>query len=392
MTEPVDVTLPLRRSFVRLGGRPLVQHQLDMALAMGCERLVCIVRALEPEVVALQQRAERAGVLFHTVTAPRDLSALVAAQDDVVVIYEGLLADPASVSELIEGGPGVFVQPVETGLAAGFERIDINHATAGLLRIPGRLIETLVQLPPDCDVPSALTRIALQAGVAMREVPVTARSGMGWQMITSEEAAHAIEHQWIAHKLGNARLVSPGRRLVRAAILGFAPSLLHAGNASLIAIAAMVAVMALAFGAAWFGWEAAGFVMAALAWLCLCSATMLRRLESPLVAGEVKRDTGLTALDWLFDAVLVLLVHWAAPPVAGTNSLLSLAMPTTLLLLVRLVGRVPMLPGAAFIADRALLCLLFALCAVTGLLDWVLALGMVALAGAILAFFSARSS
>ncbi len=390
MTEPVDATLPLRRSFVRLGGRPLVQHQLDMALAAGCERLICLVRSLEPEVIALHQRAERAGLLFNTVTAPRDLSALVTAQDDLVVIYEGLLADPESVAKLIEQGPGVFVQPIETGLAAGFERIDINHASAGMLRIPGRLIEELVQLPPDCDVPSSLTRIALQAGLATREVPVAARSGMGWQMITSDDEAHAIEHQWIAHKLGSARLVSPGRRLVRLAILGFASSLLHAGNASLIALASTLAVLALALGAAWMDWAATSFLLAALAWLSLCSATMLRRLEAPLAAGEVKHETGLAALDWFFDAVLVLLIHWAAPPLAGTSPLLSLALPVTLLLLVRLSGKIPAVPGAALIADRALLALLLAVCAAAGLVEWAIALMSVVLAATILATSSAR--
>lgn len=391
MTEPVDATLPLRRGFVRLGGRPLVQHQFDIALAVGCERLICIVRSLEPEIIALQRRAERAGVLFNTVTAPRDLSALVTAQDDVVVIYEGLLADPASASDLIEQGPGVLVQPIETGLAAGFERIDINHASAGVVRIPGRMIEALVQLPADCDVPSTLVRIALQGGVATREVPAAARSGMGWQMITSEEEAHAIERQWIAHKLGNARLVSPGRRLVRMTILAFASSLLHAGNASLIMVAATLAVLALALGAAWFGWAAAGFVLAAIAWLCLCSATMLRRLEAPLAAGEVKRETGLAALDWSFDAVLVLLIHWAAPPVAGANPLLALALPIAMLVLVRICGKLAAMPGSALIADRAILCLVLAVCAAAGLVDWVVAAGTVALSATILATLSARS-
>lgn len=389
MTEPVDATLPLRRSFVRVGGRALVQHQLDIAMAVGCERLICIVRSLEPEVIALQQRAERAGMLFHTVTAPRDLSALISAQDDVIVLYEGLLADPASARALIEQGQAVLVQPIETGLAAGFERIDINHAAAGLARIPGRLIEALVQMPPDCDVPSTLTRLALQAGIAKREVPVGARSGMAWQMITSEDQAHAIEHDWIAHKLGRDRAPSPGRRLVRLAILGFASSLLHAGNASLTLVAATLAVMALAVGAAWFEWAVLGFTLAALAWLCLVGATMLRRLEAPHAPGEARRDPGLTALDWLFDAVLVLLIHWAAPPPAGAIPLLALALPVTLLLLVRLASALPAVPGATLIGDRALLCLVFALCSVVGLLDWGLALGAVALAATILATSSA---
>ena len=391
MTEPVEAALPLRRGFVRLGGRPLVQHQLDMAIAAHCERLICLVRALEPEVIALKHRAEAAGIQFNTVTATRDLSALVSAQDDLIVIYEGLLADPAVVAELIELGSGVFVQPVEIGLAAGFERVDINHATAGLLRIPGRLVETLMQMPPDCDVASTLTRIALQARLELREIPAAARSGPGWHLITSENQAHAIEPDWIASKLADSRRIGPGQRIARAGVSVFGAPLLHAGNASATSLTVTLVLLVVALAVAWFGFATGAFVLCALAWVTLCSAAMLRRLERPASIAESPRYGGLTAIDWAFDAVVVLLIHWAAPPVAGTGRIEALALPVTMMLLLRICGQHQSMSAVASLADRSLLCLLLAACALMGILEWTVALGVVALAGVILAISSNRS-
>ncbi len=369
----------------------MVQHQFDIALAFGCERLICLIRSLDPEVVALQHRAEQAGVLFNTISAPRDLSALVTAADDVVVLYEGLLADTVRARDLLEQGTGVFVQPVEVGLAAGFERIDINNASAGMVRVPGRLIDALVQLPPDCDVPSALTRIALQNGIALREVPAESRSAMNWQMVTSESDAFAIEQEWIAHRLGNARLVSPGRWVARLGVTVFGSSLLHAGNASRIIVAGMLATLALAVGTAWLGAAVGGFVLCAVAWILLCAATMLKRLESPLAQGGA-RPSFMLALDWLFDAVLVLLLHWAAPPLAGTSPLLSLAVPVTFVLLVRHCRQLRAMPGGATVSDRTVLSLVLATSAALGITEWAIALGSVILAGASIAVTRDRGS
>ena len=47
--------------------------------------------------------------------------------------------------------------------------------------------------------------------------------------------------------------------------------------------------------------------------------------------GKAKSDINVTPL---IDIVLVLLIHWAAPPIAGTSPLLSLTLPVTMLLLV----------------------------------------------------------
>jgi hypothetical protein len=65
--------------------------------------------------------------------------------------------------------------------------------------------------------------------------------------------------------------------------------------------------------------------------LCLCSDNA-QAPRNPAGGGRNQARSGLAALDWGFDAVLVLLIHWARR-LYSTNPLLSLALPVTLLLM-----------------------------------------------------------
>ena len=51
-----DATTP--RGLLRLGGRSIVHHQLATALALGCERVICLADGLPGEVIAIQHAAE----------------------------------------------------------------------------------------------------------------------------------------------------------------------------------------------------------------------------------------------------------------------------------------------------------------------------------------------
>ena len=162
MTEPAGAGQPFPRAFLRVAGATLAQHQLSLVLALDCQRLICLARGTSPELIALQHAAEDAGLQFSIATGPGQLSGLVTANDEIVVVSEGLFVDPSQAAPLLEErGPVVLVQPVEGALAAGYERIDLNRAGAGLMRVPGQLVERLRELPVDCDIVSSLTRIAL---------------------------------------------------------------------------------------------------------------------------------------------------------------------------------------------------------------------------------------
>ena len=205
MLEPAAESGAGPRAFLRIGGLTVARQQLALALALQCERIVCIAPALSNPIVELQHLAEAGGCQFHVIPGARPLVGLVTATDELIVLADGLFASTAEACDLLSDGQSVLVQPVEQGIAAGFERIDLNHAAAGAMRLPGRLVERLGDLPSDCDAVSSLQRIALQAGVRQRAIPVQGQDGLFWSLVRSDAEAHAIEPQWVRQRTRDAR-------------------------------------------------------------------------------------------------------------------------------------------------------------------------------------------
>lgn len=386
MTEAAADAQPAPRAYLRVGGATLARHQLGIALALECPRVVCVAREISPELIALQHATEHAGARLHVIPGPRALAGLVTANDELITFTEGLLTAPQDAIGLLESGHGVFVQPVESGLAAGFERIDLNHASAGMLRIPGRLVESLAQLPGDIDIPSALTRIALQAGVAMVPVPAAARAGVRWKLVRDEVEAHAIEAGWIRLHMGEGASPTPGILLSRLGVLAFGPSLLHAGSSGrLVALSALLTLM-MALGAGWFGYAAIGLTLCAVAWTIRNAAGLLQRVEHDTLNTPPSIVYGEQIAGWLVDITLVLVVVWSAslPP---WESFLERAFPSFMLVaMVRLLPRLLLRGWTAWLEDRALLALLLALAALVDVLSpavTLLAVGL-AVAGVLL--------
>ena len=344
------------RAFLRVGGLSVARQQLALALTLECERIICIAPALTSELVALQHIAERAGAQFHVVRGARALVGLVTANDDVIALADGLFASGAEAADLLSEGQGVLVQPIEQGLAAGFERIDINHAAAGAMRIPGRLIERIADLPADCDAFSSLQRVALQASIRQRPIPAPGQDGLFWALVHSETEAHAIEPQWIQQRTRDTRPLGPARGLALLAVRSFGPALLHAGSGALALSLAAAAAALLALGAGWFGFIALGLGFCALGWLLCECAALLVRIESDLV--KPKFGLGSSALyGWVIDAIIVALLGWSAVPVAGLPTIHHFFPPFMLVALLRILAGLPIGHWSAWLTDRSLLAL-----------------------------------
>lgn len=368
MMEPAGEGQTTPRAFLRVGGATLARHQLGLALALECQRVICVAREVTPDLIALQHEAEDAGARLHVIPGPRALAGLVTANDELIVFTEGLLAAPQEAVPLLEAGHGVLVQPIETGLAAGFERIDINHAAAGALRAPGRLVEGLAELPGDVDLPSALTRIALQAGVAMHPVPAAAREGARWKLVRHEVEAHAVEEAWIRLHMGETTLSTPGFLASRLCVLAFGPSLLHAGSGWKWLALGAVAAMLLALGAGWLGHAAIGLALCAIAWTIRHAAGLLERIEHDSLKLRGSTISSEAMLGWLLDAEIVALVVWSAPLPPWESLLARVFPPFVLICLTRLLPRVLLRSWIGWLEDRALLALLLALAAAFGVL------------------------
>ena len=357
---------PLPRAFLRVAGASLIQYQLGLVLALDCQRLVCLARGLSPEVIALQHAAEASGLQFAVATSPRQLAGLVTAADDLVVISEGLFADPAAAASLLEGrSPAVLVQPVEGAIAAGYERIDLNRASAGIMRLPGELVERLHDLPGDCDTISALTRIALQSGIAMREVPAASRGGTRWRMVRSEAEAFALENEWLRERVDEGP-TSAGRATARLGVTSFGASLLHAGNASNALSIGVLVMLAFAGAAGGFGLFALAFVLVALSWVLVEASRVLRSAERHALGQLPPAVPRADVLGWLIDVAFGVLILADSPRLVGQPLLSWMATPVILLLLLGLLPRVVRRKAAAWISDRLVLGLVLTFASVFG--------------------------
>ena len=355
------------RGALRVGGVSVALEQLVLVLSMGCERIFCLASRMTPEIAALQHEAERAGARFQLIPGPHGLLGQVTATDEVVALADGLFASVSDAVALLEPGAAVLVQPAESGVEAGFERIDPTLASGGALRIPGRLVERLADLPHDCDAFSALLRIALQAGVAMRPLPPAGQGDGFWTLLDSEEQAHALEPLWIRRRIRHVRPFNPTRGLARLLVRSFGSALLHAGSGSRVVNAAGVVMLALALGMGWLGWPGPALAVAALAWLLGESSVVLKRIEADRVVPPGRERNWHGLFDWATDAVLVGLIGWSLPADLLSDGLERFFAPLMLMAMLRIVPRVAPERWTFWLEDRALLALIIGLAVLAGL-------------------------
>ncbi|WP_164852770.1 hypothetical protein [Novosphingobium umbonatum] len=366
----------LPRGLLRVGGHVLARHQLALALALGCERVVCFARQSDPEVIALHHAAETGGAIFHLASSLHSLLSLVTAQDEVIALADGVLAWPDLAIDLL-GSAGVLAQPAEGAIEAGFERLDASHAAAGAIRFPGRLVAKLEEWPSDIDIFSTLQRLALQAGVPMRVLPEDVAGTARWNLLRSENDAHAIEAPWIAQHIAEAS-PTPTQALAMRCVRSFGPALMHAGSGGTAVAIAGGVFAALGVLAGWFGHGGLGLCLAALAWLGFSSACVMGRFERRCLLLPRPRTAPVLIYAGIMDgALLLLLTAGLASPSQG---LLQAAFaPLMLLGLLRLVPRLPDIRWAALLEDRALWALALAVAELFGLLPLAVCLSAMAL-------------
>lgn len=369
-------------AFLRIGGATLAQHQLGLALACGCQRIVCVAHEMTPDLTSIKSIAEDVGLQCHIVIDSRKLSGLVAAQDELLVFSEGLFIEPETVIPLLEApGPVVLVQPVEEALREGFERIDHSRATAGIMKIPGHLVERLQELPSDYNIPSALTRIALQAGVATRLIPEGSRDNSNWRLVREEAEAIALESQWLRNRVGASLKRAPAQFIARFGVVNFGSSLLHAGNASNATNISTLVLLAVAGFLAWFDVEYLAFLMLAAAAVALEAGRLLRAAERRALGQLPPAIPRSDVLGWLLDIAFVTVMIAAITRLFG-ESVLSWAFPPVLLMLLLVLTDLTTRENPInLVGDRLLLGLILSVAAVvdeTEMVVELLSLGLVA--------------
>ncbi len=248
-----------RCAFTYVAGKTVAERQLRLALSVGCERIACVTDTIPPEVVALQHIAERKGAKFHIVRRVSDLAGLIVATDDVLAIADGLFAEPDLAESMVAGGRFIAALPVDVALEAGFERIDREWVWAGLMLVPGHLVDRLADLPPDSDPIAALLRIALQSQVKVTPIETALVTENRLALAVSGERAGELETVWLRSRVDPAGFSEPTRAVTDRIGLRWGGQWLARGVGAFKLASAALGITALSAGAAWFFGPVFGF-------------------------------------------------------------------------------------------------------------------------------------
>ena len=245
--------------------------------------------------------------------------------------------------------------------------------------MPGRLVERLSELPPDCDAISALLRIALQGRVPEKILPEAVLAEGRWVMIQSSAQIAGLEPDWFRRHAARPTPFAPGRALARIAVGALGGRLLGRGVKPGLFTALGIAVAGMGVAGGWLGQAVAAIAACGIGWLLVEYGSALRWVAGA-GSGDARPDErkGLAfdqPIDLAFMAVLALAMSEAPD---------SLFAPFIFIGLLRLAGWLFTQKWAEFLQDRALLAIILGLAAAFGTLDLVLKGGALLLLGAML--------
>ena len=355
-----------------VAGKSLARRQLDFALAAGCESVIVLGDGGSAEAIALRHAAEAAGARFLAIREGHGLLGAVRADDELLALAPGLLPEAAAARDALGEGRAVLVLPAAAGVAAGFERIDLERAWAGAVVVGGAQVERLSDLPLDIEPASALVRIALQAQVPEKRLPAKFLADGSWAMLDEPGKVAASEHAWLTRHLPPAEASAPVKWLAFRALAPLAGRLLAAGRSAEALVAGAIAVLAGAVLAAGYGLAPLGFALVAPGAVLAEAAAGLARLRLAPFGRETRRIRLSAVLPWLADAALLACAlfaiegswpHRVFPPLVMLGALHTFRRADRL----------------AWTRDRGLLAILLAVAAAFGLAEPAIMLAALAL-------------
>lgn len=372
---------PLRAELM-VAGRSVLARQVDLALALGCERIVCLCDVPGAEVIACQREVEAAGFAFHAVRGHLQVPGLIRADDEVLVLLDGLVIAPEVARELALSGEKLrhsvaaldAAHPLCSLYPEDFERIDGERHWAGMAVMGGSQVHDLADLPPDGEAMSLLFRLALQARIECRTVPARHLEEDRWLLAEDEEAMGRLSHRMVESGLPREGWTGPGQMLAAGIVRSLGP--LRMVRGAEIGTGAAFVLLVIALLLAGFGYGAASVGVAALGLFAASVGSMIARLQLHLaparfssrlrgaLTGEAPGNLA------LFLATIVLILALDVP----LNSLTGFAIPVLAVGLGWLAGKSGTERAKAFWRDHPLHFVVFAAASLSGLLEEVIIL------------------
>jgi hypothetical protein len=363
------------RAELALAGRSVLAWQVALLQSLGVERVVCLTDGTSSAaILPIQHNVEADGVAFHALNGFAALPALVRAEDDLVILTDGLVPRPEVLHKLLGNGNAlqriVAAIPADHALAAehpeDFQRIDAARHWAGVLVMRGAAVQHLADFPEDADAIALLLRLALQAGTPCSDLGLRELAPENWLLASTTQSVARHQQALIADAATSADWRAPMMALAawsvrRLAPRGLGQGGLVAGSAALVLL--LSGVMAASFGPPVAGLALAG-VGAFMARISLNYSALAARLQ------RVEHHGG-TMLTVAVDVLIAFVLWFALTPWPEWQPLAVLG--PLVIGLMGLVARGSDTILAVLASDRTILLLALALAAAFGLLSVMLA-------------------
>lgn len=352
------------RAGLQLAGRSVLSWQIDALRELGCGRILCLCEGPSDAILATQREVERAGIEFHAIRNNLQISTLIRADDDIVMLCDGLVIerDPVRALALDDEklSRAIATLPSTHRLAeefpADFQRIDRDRSWAGFALIRARQVQALADLPPDGDAMALLLRLALQAREPCLNLDDKLPDGAVWLLANDAAALGEHERALIASTLEGQSDAALSTRLATALVRRMAPGWIDHGAVG--TAAAATALLLGGIGLALYGFGVGGIILAMVGLFAaeLCDAW--GRLRAGLRSGGgIARFMRVLPGASLAGAAIVLVV---APGAAGV-SLTQAGLPLIALGVATIAASGTGSRSAVFWRDRVLHQAIFAL-------------------------------
>lgn len=361
-----------RRALMSLGGRALIAWQMDLAKALDCERLLVLSEGDTAIQAKVDELAQSAGMDIEYIGGPRHLLGKVTADQDILVLADGLLVDPELALASLGKGRAVATLPDYPAVEHGFERIDPQYAWAGLLLMKGQAAEQLAEMPADGDTVSLLLRLALQHGTRRIELDEM-HLGTGEILLArTPENLEIREKSLLDHSRSKTNWQAPGEAVAAHIARALAPDALARGPHFSLGLG--IALMSGALIASYFDNLLPGFVLLALGVFAIAISQALRYLRARLHGQLANRRLSMF-INAMVDASFVMALAFAS----GETSLIgAIFVPAMLIGLWRMAAALSAPGIRPFWRDRTVLAVVLLL--LVSFLDLGLALPVICLA------------
>lgn len=290
------------RALLPLGGRPLIAWQIDLAKALGCEKLLCLAEGGDETAERVRKEAAKAGLEIELLGGPRHLLGKITADQDLVVIADGLLMDPELARVHFADRRGVGAISDYPGVEKGFERIDPELAWAGILVARGSVGEQLSQMPADGDTISLLLRMALQSGTRVIRIDEL-HLGTGELLLARSSSDLADrERSLLDNSTAKVSWAGVGEKLASRLARRLAPEQLDRGPG--LALGAGLVLLCGALGAAWNEWPISALAALALGAFIISLSQALRHLRTRL-HGQLTNQRLSMVINGLVDTFII---------------------------------------------------------------------------------------